>query len=875
MGSEHWSLGIWHAPLTLPSPTRAEGKAKDHEPMTTTSRARTAAAVLTAVAGLFLAGSLLSFHPADPPSEAVYPPNVPVANWCGVTGAHVAYWLLSGIGDAAYPLVLFVLAGSLLWVSKDSLDNKVFRIIGATMLTLVVSLASAMIAVEARLPEGNGGVLGLAGWLFLEPRLGTFGTVLLIVPTTVVGLLLLTDTWLIILPLAVFKWVRNRARAPQARLAGAAAAIAGAAGSRLAGFAQSSGGNAADDSRPKARKQRASRRKDKADEVPDDDPEAGAETATAVAEPPRKQAEPEEEPPRPARPPHNVIIRDARSPRPKADADAEPGALPFTPAPTTARSHDYQLPSFELLEDAETSGAATDEASIRASAEVLTETLQEFGVSAEVVAIETGPVITQFEVALAPGVKVGKVIGLSDDIAIAMKAPNVRIVAPLPGKDTIGVEVPNTRREVVRLKEIVEAGQAAPKRFSLPLYLGKDSSGQPLVKDLGIMPHLLIGGTTGSGKSVCLNAIIMSLLLTRTPDDLRMILIDPKMVELSVYQKLPHLLCPVVNDMRKAEAILGWLVDKMEERYRLLSTAGVRNLASYNRLGRQRIVEKFQPASPEEEAKLQVHLPHIVVIVDELADLMMVAAKEVEGHVTRLSQKSRAVGIHLVMATQRPSVDVLTGLIKSNLPVRVAFQTASRIDSRTILDSMGAEKLLGQGDLLFMTPGASKFTRAQGAFVSDADIQNVLDHITRKAEPEFQRELVQLKTGDDADADNDLVAVGADDELYAKAIEIILEHERGSVSLLQRRLGIGYGRAARLVDQMAEDGIVGEYKGSQARETLITLDQWEALKAQRNQNGAEADETDDEADPEADGIDETEDDDEDPYLTDEEADMET
>ena len=843
--------------------------------MNTTSRARIAAAVLTAVVGLFLAGSLVSFHPADPPSEAIYPPNVPVQNWCGVVGAYVAYGLLSAVGDAAYPLVLFVLAGSLLWLSTETLGDKIFRVVGAAMLTVAVSVVSAMIAVHARLPEGNGGVLGLATWLYLEPRLGTLGTALLLVPTMVVGLILLTDTWLIILPLAVFKWVRDRARAPQARLATAAAGIAGAAGSRLVRFAQSAGGSEDDASRPKARKQRTSRRKTKTDEA-DEDEEAAAGTATAVAEPPEKETKAEAAS-KSARPPHNVIIRDARTTTAKADADADPAAQPFTPAPTTARSKDYPLPSFDLLEDTETSGDATDEDAIREGADVLTETLQEFGVSAEVVAIETGPVITQYEVALAPGVKVGKVIGLSDDIAIAMKAPNVRIVAPLPGKDTIGVEVPNTRRQIVCLKEIVEAAQAAPKRFSLPLYLGKDSSGQPLVKDLGAMPHLLIGGTTGSGKSVCLNAIIMSLLLTRTPDDLRLILIDPKMVELSVYQKLPHLLCPVVNDMRKAEAILGWLVDKMEERYRQLSKAGVRNLASYNRLGRDRIIEKFQPSSPEEEAKLTFHMPHVVVIVDELADLMMVAAKEVEGHVTRLSQKSRAVGIHLVMATQRPSVDVLTGLIKSNLPVRVAFQTASRIDSRTILDSMGAEKLLGQGDLLFMTPGASKFTRAQGAFVSDTDIQNVLDHITQKAEPEFQRELVQLKADEDDDADNSLIAVGADDELYNKAIEIILEHERGSVSLLQRRLGIGYGRAARLIDQMAEDGIVGAYKGSQARETLITLEQWEVLKARRDQEGGDEDDADDdhhEDDPEAADIDDEADDD-DPYLTDEEADMDT
>jgi S-DNA-T family DNA segregation ATPase FtsK/SpoIIIE len=309
------------------------------------------------------------------------------------------------------------------------------------------------------------------------------------------------------------------------------------------------------------------------------------------------------------------------------------------------------------------------------------------------------------------------------------------------------------------------------------------------------------------------------------------------MVELSVFKSVPHLLCPVVNDMKKAEAILEWLVDKMEERYRILSQANVRNIASYNRLTREEILDRFKPQNPEQESKVLFHMPHICVIVDELADLMMVAAKEVETHVTRLSQKSRAVGIHLVMATQRPSVDVLTGLIKSNLPIRISFQTATRIDSRTILDGMGAEKLLGQGDMLFMTPGINKLVRAQGAFVSEQDIQKVLDFVTRTAEPAFQRELVQLKVEGDEEAPaaegDGLLAFGADDELYNQAIEVVLEHQRGSVSLLQRRLGIGYGRAARLIDQMAEDGIVGTYKGSQAREVVLTLEQWHALKEQR------------------------------------------
>jgi len=793
---------------------------------------RIIAAVVTVGVGLFLAGSLLSFDPADPPSEARYPANGTIHNWCGAVGAYVAHYLILGLGDAAYALILFVLASALLWLSKQGTANKAFRVVGAALLLVAVAVVSAMIPVEARLPVGNGGVLGVAIWLFLEPHLGTFGTVLLVVPTILVGLLLMTDTWLILLPVAIFKWLRDRARDPYRRLAAAVSAVGAGAPDSAEATAE------AEPEEPvpvlRARKQKARKRKD--EEEAEAEPEADAEPADE----PDEAAEP-------APLPKHVVIRHTQASKKKKTEDP---SFAFTPPPCTSRNQEYQLPAVDLLDDPDEDTGGDPEEVIRQKAKVLGETLEEFGVSAEVVAIETGPVITQYEVALAPGVKVGKVIGLSDDIAIAMKAPNVRIVAPLPGKDTIGVEVPNSQRQTVRLKEIVLAAKSAPDRLGLPLFLGKDSSGQPLVKDLGTMPHLLIGGTTGSGKSVCLNSIIMSLLLTRTPDDLRMILIDPKMVELSVYKKLPHLLCPVVNDMRKAEAILAWLVDKMEERYRLLSQAGVRNLASYNRLGREKIVERFQPATEEDEARLCYHLPHVVVIVDELADLMMVAAKEVEGHVTRLSQKSRAVGIHLVMATQRPSVDVLTGLIKSNLPVRVAFQVASRIDSRTILDSMGAEKLLGQGDLLFMTPGASKFSRAQGAFVSDQDIQAILDHITQVAEQEFQRELVQLKTSDDADEPGDaLLAAGADDELYSKAIEIVLEAERGSVSLLQRRLGIGYGRAARLVDQMAEDGIVGTYKGSQARETLLTIEQWQALKEQRraDENPKETHLTDDEA----------------------------
>ena len=797
--------------------------------MESVSRTAKMAAVVTLFASAFLMVSILSFDPADPPGHSVYPPNAKVHNFCGTAGAYVAWSILAAIGDGAYAMLLFLIFGSFLWVSRISTEDKIFRVIGAALLVLDVTVAAAMIATSARMPESNGGIFGLGIWQYLEPRLGAFGTVLLMIPVGLVGLILLTDTLLVTVPLIIVRWLRDRASGPAKDLATASLATAGAAIGRLAGLPATRAGTAVAEAgedrapQPIVRKQRRPAEPDATAGPPKRDAgagEPGEDAASASPPPPLRQ----------------VIIRHARPPaRPQDEEDDD---FAFTPLPSTPRNQEYQLPTLDLLQDPQyAEGRDQDqEAHIRELAEVLTKTLAEFGVNATVVAIETGPVVTQYELALAPGIKVGKVISLSEDIAIGLKAPSVRIVAPLPGKDTIGVEVPNTARQVVCLKEIVLLAKDAPERMGLPLFLGKDSTGDPLVRDLASMPHLLIAGTTGSGKSVCLNTTIMSLLLTRTPDDLRLVLIDPKMVELSVFNKLPHLLCPVVNDMRKAEAILGWLVDRMDERYRLLSQAGVRNIAGYNRLTREEVIARFQPQGPQQEAKLLFHMPHICVIVDELADLMMVAAKEVEMHVTRLSQKSRAVGIHLVMATQRPSVDVLTGLIKSNLPIRISFQVATRVDSRTILDSMGAEKLLGQGDMLFMVPGVHKFIRAQGAFVSDQDIQNVLDFVTAKAEPEYQRDLVQLKVegdeqpGDDGEA---LLAAGADDPMYNQSIEIVLEHQRGSVSLLQRRLGIGYGRAARLIDQMAEDGIVGDYKGSQAREVLLTLEQWQALKQQR------------------------------------------
>ncbi|HEX4149075.1 MAG TPA: DNA translocase FtsK, partial [Pirellulales bacterium] len=468
------------------------------------------------------------------------------------------------------------------------------------------------------------------------------------------------------------------------------------------------------------------------------------------------------------------------------------------------------------------------EKEVRRQAKVLEKTFANFGFQVKVVEIETGPVIAQFEVELEAGLRLSKITSLADDVAIALRVPSVRIVAPIPGKNTVGIEVPNADRQLVRLREVIEEANGKAQKMRIPIYLGKDVAGNPMVADLASLPHLLIAGRTGTGKSVCLNTLIASILMTRRPDEVRLLLIDPKMVELSQYKTLPHLMHPVVTDMRKAEAILAWAVEKMEERYALLARAGVRHISGYNQLGEEEVMERLQPENDEERKNIPTHLPYIVIVADEMADLMMTAAKEVETHIIRLAQKSRAVGIHLVLATQKPTVDVITGLIKSNLPARIAFQVASRTDSRVVLDELGADKLLGNGDMLFLWPGTSTLIRGQGTYVSDEEINKVVEFVGT-SEPEFVKELVQLKpAGAAGDADH----FKNRDELYEAAIDVIVREGRGSVSLLQRALGVGYGRGARLIDFMAEDGIVGAYNGSQAREVLITLEQWEQMRTQ-------------------------------------------
>ncbi|WP_419190681.1 DNA translocase FtsK [Saltatorellus ferox] len=501
--------------------------------------------------------------------------------------------------------------------------------------------------------------------------------------------------------------------------------------------------------------------------------------------------------------------------------------------PPTPPPGPWELPPFDLLEAPE-ANIGLDKEFLETSAQNLENALRSFRVEAEVVGAQVGPAVTMFELTVAQGTRMSKVTTLSQEIAATLRARNVRIVAPIPGKSTIGIEVPNATRRTVRISELVTQKAYDTDYMALPLFLGMDAEGKSIVEDLARAPHMLIAGTTGSGKSVCINTIIASFLLTRSPHDVKLILVDPKMVELQMFEKIPHLELPVVTDMKQATNVLQWAVEKMESRYELFMNAGVKNIKTYNKLGEDKLREKLGDEFSENYTPR--HVPYIVLVIDEMADLMMQAKKEAEGAITRLAQKSRAVGIHVIVATQRPSTDVITGVIKGNLPTRIAFQVASKIDSRVILDCMGAEKLLGQGDMLYAPPSASQVIRVQGALVEDHELQALVDHVCKHAAPNFDQQLVQTATGSAPPGE---LSQGGEkaDEMFNEAVTVVLKYRRGSASLLQRALGIGYTRASRLIDQMTDAGILGPHKGSKAREIFMTLEDWEENQANLDRAG--------------------------------------
>ena len=472
---------------------------------------------------------------------------------------------------------------------------------------------------------------------------------------------------------------------------------------------------------------------------------------------------------------------------------------------------DYQLPPLTLLQSAKKNDQSREHKRIHENAAILERTFQSFGVNAKVTQVHLGPAVTKYEVHPAVGVKVSKIVSLADDIALALAAKGIRIEAPIPGKSAIGIEVPNSEVSMVSLREVLESKQSQENHSRLLIGLGRDVAGEAVLAELNKMPHLLVAGATGSGKSVCINGIITSILTKAKPHEVKLMMIDPKMVELNMYNGIPHLLAPVVTDAKKASQALKKVVNEMERRYELFAHTGTRNIEGYN--------DHVKLHNMESE-EMQPLLPYIVVIVDELADLMMVASSDVEDAITRLAQMARAAGIHLIIATQRPSVDVITGVIKANIPSRIAFSVSSMTDSRTILDMGGAEKLLGRGDMLFLPVGASKPIRVQGAFLSDQEVEDMVNFVISQQKAQYNEDMIPDEPQE--------VSGEVDDELYDSAVALVIEMETASVSMLQRRFRIGYSRAARLIDEMEARGVVGPYEGSKPRTVLIGKDNPEA-----------------------------------------------
>jgi len=778
--------------------------------------------VMTACIVMFF--SCLSFNLADSPSNYIFPPNAVPANWCGATGAVVAYYLHYYIGQGVYILLVAIIAFSIAALSQKPVTQPILRSIGLAILVAALSTTFYLIWPHTKnsFPLGNGGMLGIAAGSFLRSHFAVLGTSCLLGCSWLVGAILLADTVVLAMlhNLGVFFGLAT----PAWKAARETSSALGEIWQKLS-------------AKQKAESQaRAIKVNTETGEVLDaitveeDKPTTAQDNQMEFM----AQEESEGDPTTPAQGGQKQLkltLPQIRKPN-----------GPYVPK----TYDDYTLPPLELLAEPEYGFAAVQEKMVKSKADQLERLLNEFSINAKIVAAETGPVITMFELELGSGIKVSQIVNLGNDMARALGAPAIRVVAPLPGKHTIGIEVPNNEKEKVRIKDLIQLAGNRPDKMHIPLFLGKDSSGEALVADLAAMPHCLIAGTTGSGKSVCINSIITSILLTKRPDEVKLILVDPKMVEMTAFSSIPHLMCPIVTETARAEQILEWATVKMDERYSLLAEAGVKNIASYNKLGLEELINRFKPSSQEEEAKIPKKLPYIVIIVDELADLMMTSGKEIEAYIVRLAQKSRAVGIHIVLATQRPQATVVTGLIKSNMPCRVSFRVAARMDSRIVLDQNGAETLLGQGDMLFLQPGTSDLIRAQGAYLDDNEIRSVVKHLSEIAEPQFHPELVQISKFDPSEM--------VKDELFDPAVRLVLESQRGSVSLLQRKLSIGYARASRIIEMMGAAGILGEYKGSQAREVMMTLSEYESIRSQMEKDAvagykdlAEDDDQDDDA----------------------------
>jgi S-DNA-T family DNA segregation ATPase FtsK/SpoIIIE len=701
--------------------------------------------------GIIVLASFISFTPNDL-SFYTSSPNVPAKNLIRGFGAYLAGFLLLLFGWPAYIIPLAVIWQGIILFRQRSPDLRVPRLLGLLFFLISVSSIFAMFGESSTdvIQFSSGGVIGFLLSNFLITYFGRLGSYIIFITFVVLSFTLFTQVLLSATFLSVSKRGKSFFKA-------------------LSGFF-----------RPQEFLAGLFSRKRKALNV--------------AARPPVKNNNAAKLSPVPP-----LVSEPKSAARPKIQIRTAEEAPAVKVKPRQVQIGDYHLPSLELLESPPPLAERQIKDDLAANARILEETLADFGISVKVTDIERGPVITRYELEPAPGVKLNRIVSLSDDIALTMKAQSVRIVAPIPGKGRVGVEVPNIQSSLVYLKEVFESPEFQKSDSKLTLALGKDITGKPVITDLTDMPHLLIAGATGSGKTVCVNSLILSMLFRAHPNEVKFLMVDPKMVELAPFNGLPHLLCPVVTDVKKVSAALNWVVNEMEERYRLLANVGVRNIEAYN--------------------QKQEKIPYIVVIIDELADLMVIARDSIESAITRLAQLSRAVGIHLILATQRPSVDVVTGVIKANFPARISFKVASKVDSRTVLDMNGADKLLGRGDLLFLRPGESKLVRAQGSLVYDREIDKVVEFIRSQAEPEYNEEILKSEP-------RSLMLEGGKDDLYDEAVRVIIESGQASVSILQRRLRLGYTRAARIIDMMEQEGLVGPFEGSKPRQILVDRQEW-------------------------------------------------
>lgn len=744
--------------------------------------------VLLALCALLLL-SLFSYDPNDI-SFIMDPPNSPPTNFIGPMGAYTVFVLLMAIGLAAYivPLGLGLLGGLYLFGQTAVLKRK-----GWCVLAILLSAACVVQlhhigsgSLAGRLEIGDpGGVIGSQfGERLLAALIGNVGTLIIAWAVLLAGLVLLTQMH----PLKPFRLIG-------VLLAGAYHRINAwvlKRGRRIEELRREE----SEVEKKRARLERALEKERKAET----EEKAKKNKKTKAAKKPA--AKPGKKKPK------------------KAAAAAKAEEEMRVPEIDGIKS-DFELPEIDLLDPLPPASRRRVKVDVESSRRILEETLHEFNIDAEVTGVDTGPVVTRYEVLPPPGIRVEKIAGLSNNIALALKAESVRVQAPIPGKGVVGIEVPNSKSAAVYLREVMESGEWSKSGAALPLALGKDVSGKVVVADLADMPHLLIAGATGAGKTVCMNSILTGLLMSRKPEEMRLMLIDPKIVEFSNYNHLPHLVVPVITNAKKVGLGFRWVINEMEKRYKMFNKAKVRNIKAFNSRKIAKQTEMFdEEVGSTKRDELPENIPYIVVVVDELADLMSVAQAEIENSIARLAQLSRAVGIHMILATQRPSVNIITGTIKANFPARIAFQVAQKVDSRTIIDAIGADKLLGKGDMLFMPPGSSKNIRSQGAFANDDEINRVIGFLKDQGKPDYETEVQKKIEGSKADVPE----MDEDDEMLSTAVEVIRQTRRASTSSLQRRLRIGYTRAARLMDILEEKGLIGPPNGSEPREILIDLD---------------------------------------------------